>query len=145
MITYGLIQIKALLRKNPKNGRTAYFAAQEQYSNIGDAELREALKRNSNLNAGVVNAACDAIFDSVLNFICNGHSIRIANLMCLRPVLKSRPSETAAKVTSENVKKVMLRASWATAIRTLQDPSTYNFEKDGHIYPYPRPEEEPNP
>lgn len=145
MITYGLIQIKAVLRKNPKNGRTAYFAAQEQYSNIGDAELREALKRNSNLNAGVVNAACDAIFDSVLNFVCNGHSIRIANLMCLRPVLKSRPSETAAKVTSENVKKVMLRASWASAIRELQNPETYNFEKDGHIYPYPRPEEEPNP
>lgn len=145
MITYGLIQIKAILRKNPKNGRTAYFAAQEQYSNIGDAELREAIKRNSNLNAGVVNAACDAIFDSVLNFVCNGHSIRIANLMCLRPVLKCWGSETAAKVTSENIKKVMLRASWGSAIRALQDPSTYNFEKDGHIYPAPTPEEETNP
>lgn len=145
MITYGLIQIKAILRKNPKNGRTAYYAAQEQYSNIGDAELREAIKRNSNLNAGVVNAACDAIFDSVMNFVCNGHSIRIANLMCLRPVLKSRGSETAAKVTSENVKKVLLRASWGSAIRALQDPATYNFEKDGHIYPAPVPEEDTNP
>lgn len=145
MITYGLIQIKAILRKNPKNGRTAYYAAQEQYSNIGDAELREAIKRNSNLNAGIVNAACDAIFDSVLNFVCNGHSIRIANLMCLRPVLKSWGSETAAKVTSQSIKKVMLRASWASALRTLQQPNTYNFEKDGHIYPYPTPEEETKP
>lgn len=145
MITYGLIQIKALLRKNPKNGRTAYYAAQEQYSNIGDAELREAIKRNSNLSAGVVNAACDAIFDSVLNFICNGHSIRIANLMCLRPVLKGQGAETAAKLTSENIKKVVLRASWAPGIRALQDPFTYNFEMDGHIYPPPVPEEETNP
>ena len=145
MITYGLIQIKALLRKNPKNGRTAYYAAQEQYSNIGDAELREAIKRNSNLSAGVVNAACDAIFDSVMNFVCNGHSIRIANLMCLRPVLKSRASETAAKVNSEDIYKVMLRASWAPALRALQDGTTYNFEKDGHIYPAPVPEEETNP
>lgn len=145
MKAYGKIQIKAVLRKSPKNGRVNYYAAQEQYSNIGDAELREAIKRNSNLNAGIVNAACDAIFDSVLNFVCNGHSIRIANLMCLRPVLKSNGSVTAAKVSSMNIKKVILRASWAPALRVLQNPDTYNMEMDGHVYPAPVPEPEPNP
>ena len=145
MNTYGLIQMKAVLRKSPKNGKTAYYAAQEQYSNIGDAELRQAIQRNSNLSSGIVNAACDAIMDSVLNFVCNGHSIKIANLMCLRPVLKSRPAETAAKLTAFDIKKVILRASWAPALRVLQDVSTYNLEKDGHVYPAPVPEPEPNP
>ena len=145
MNTYGLIQMKAVLRKNPKNGKTAYYAAQEQYSNIGDAELRQAIQRNSNLSSGVVNAACDAIMDSVLNFVCNGHSIKIANLMCLRPVLKSRPAETAAKLAAYDIKKVILRASWAPALRVLQDVNTYNLEKDGHVYPAPVPEPEPNP
>ena len=137
--------MKAVLRKNPKNGKTAYYAAQEQYSNIGDAELRQAIQRNSNLSSGVVNAACDAIMDSVLNFVCNGHSIKIANLMCLRPVLKSRPAETAAKLAAYDIKKVILRASWAPALRVLQDVNTYNLEKDGHVYPAPVPEPEPNP
>ena len=145
MNTYGLIQMKAVLRKNPKTGKTAYYAAQEQYSNIGDAELRQAIQRNSNLSSGVVNAACDAIMDSVLNFVCNGHSIKIANLMCLRPVLKSRPAETAAKLAAYDIKKVILRASWAPALRVLQDVNTYNLEKDGHVYPAPVPEPEPNP
>lgn len=145
MNTYGLIQIKAVLRKSPKNGRTAYYAAQEQYSNIGDAELRQAIQRNSNLSSGIVNAACEAIMDSVMNFVCNGHSIKIANLMCLRPVLKSRPAETAAKLAAYDIKKVILRASWAPALRVLQNVDTYNLEKDGHIYPAPTPEEVPNP
>lgn len=145
MKAYGKIQLKAVLRKNPKNGKTAYYAAQEQYSNIGDAELRQAIQRNSNLSSGVVNAACEAIFDSVMNFICNGHSIRIANLMCLRPVLKSYPAETAAKVNANSVKRVILRASWSPALRVLQDPYTYNFEMDGHVYPPPTPVEEENP
>lgn len=145
MNTYGLIQMKAVLRKNPKNGKTAYYAAQEQYSNIGDAELRQAIKRNSNLSSGIVNAACEAIMDSVMNFVCNGHSIKIANLMCLRPVLKSRPAESAAKLAAYDIKKVILRASWAPALRVLQDVNTYNLEKDGHIYPVPVPEPEPNP
>lgn len=145
MNTYGLIQIKAVLRKSPKNGKTAYYAAQEQYSNIGDAELRQAIQRNSNLSSGIVNAACEAIMDSVMNFVCNGHSIKIANLMCLRPVLKSRPAETAAKLAFTYIKKVILRASWAPALRVLQNPDTYNLEKDGHIYPAPVPEPEPNP
>lgn len=145
MNTYGLIQIKAVLRKNPKNGRTAYYAAQEQYSNIGDAELRQAIQRNSNLSSGIVNAACEAIMDSVMNFVCNGHSIKIANLMCLRPVLKSRPAETAGKLAAYDIKKVILRASWAPALRVLQEVDTYNLEKDGHIYPAPVPEPEPEP
>ena len=145
MKAYGKIQLKAVLRKNPKNGRTAYYAAQEKYTNIGDAELREAIQRNSNLSSGIVNAACEAIMDSVLNFVCNGHSIKIANLMCLRPVLKSRPAETAAKLTFTNIKKVILRASWAPALRVLQNPDTYNMEMDGHIYPAPVPEEEVTP
>lgn len=145
MNTYGIIQIKAVLRKNPKNGHTAYYAAQEQYSNIGDAELRQAIQRNSNLSSGIVNAACEAIMDSVMNFVCNGHSIKIANLMCLRPVLKSRPAETAAKLAAYDIKKVILRASWAPALRVLQNVDTYNLEKDGHIYPAPVPEQETNP
>ena len=145
MKAYGKIQIKAVLRKSPKNGRVNYYAAQEQYSNIGDAELRQAIQRNSNLSSGIVNAACEAIMDSVMNFVCNGHSIKIANLMCLRPVLKSRPAETAAKLTFTNIKKVILRASWAPALRVLQNPDTYNMEMDGHIYPAPVPEEEPTP
>lgn len=145
MKAYGKIQLKAVLRKNPKNGRTAYYAAQEKYTNIGDAELREAIQRNSNLSSGIVNAACEAIMDSVLNFVCNGHSIKIANLMCLRPVLKSRPAETAAKLTFTNIKKVILRASWSPALRVLQNPDTYNMEMDGHVYPAPVPEEEVTP
>ena len=83
--------------------------------------------------------------DSVMNFVCNGHSIKIANLMCLRPVLKSRPAETAAKLAFTNIKKVILRASWAPALRVLQNPDTYNMEMDGHVYPAPVPEPEPEP
>lgn len=136
-----IIQIKAVLRKSPRNGRVAYYAEKESYEPIMQKGIYEAIARNSQLSPGVVHAACDAIFDSIQNWLMNGHSVEVPGLCSLRPVIHSYPVDAEAVANGTNyasfIKKVLVRASWAPEVRDLQKPNNYSFVKDGNLYPTP--------
>lgn len=141
-----IIQIKPIERKSPRNGRMAWYAAKESYEPIMQKGIYEAIARNSQLSPGVVHAACDAIFDSIQNWLMNGHSVEVPGLCSLRPVIHSRPysvqDEDDGYRADQCIKKVMVRASWAPEVRDLQKPNNYTFTRDGNLYPTP---ETPNP
>lgn len=139
-----IIQIKPIERKSPRNGRMAWYASKESYEPIMQKGIYEAIARNSQLSPGVVHAACDAIFDSIQNWLMNGHSVEVPGLCSLRPVIHSSPYtaqlEAAGSNPASTIKKVMVRASWAPQVRDLQKPDNYSFTRDGNLYPAPETE-----
>lgn len=125
-----ILRVRALQRKNPKTASMEWYFNKDKYSTIGDAQLIAAIQRNSNVPSGVVRGAVEAICDSVANFIANGHSIKVDGLFTLRPVLHSSGVATTASPKIENIKKVLVRASWDPSMRTLQSPDNYEFVAD---------------
>ena len=104
-----MIKYKPMLRKNPKNGRTAYYAAIVNEKSVGIDEIAEAIQTNCTVHRADVLAVLASLEEQVVNQLLAGNTVRLGQLGSFHLTLKSRPSETEDKVTSENVKAVMVR------------------------------------
>lgn len=124
------LQFYPIGRKNPRQtSEVNYYAQKATYSNIPTKVLLRRITENTAVPAGVVRAAVNAIVDSVANFVCNGHSVKLGDLMSLRPTVQCRGAETAIKFTALNVKRVMLRVAWGSNVVNLQKPNNYEWER----------------
>lgn len=123
------LQFYPLARKSPKDKSVSYYAQKSTYSNIPTAVLCRRIVDNTAVPPGVVRAALTAIVDSVANFVCNGHSVQLGELMSLRPTVQSKGADTAPKFKAENVKRVMVRVAWGSNVVNLQRPSNYEWER----------------
>lgn len=123
-------------RKNPPgvepSQQAKYYAQKVRYTNIGNEELLNRILENTSVPRGVIRAAIEAITDSIVNFVLNGHSVELGGLMSLRTTIQSRlqdgtqggPPSRLADST-----KLRIRAYWGNDIRKFQSPDFYNFEK----------------
>lgn len=134
-LKYKVAPIKDPISKNVK-----FYARKISYEKITGKELLARLQDNSGMKGAVLSAACIAITNCIANFVCNGHSVQIGNLMSLRPTLTSEGVETLAKFSAANIKGCRVRARWGSDIAYLQDKKNYNFIKDSETLPESKPE-----
>lgn len=127
-----LLNYYLIRRKDPNTQDPQYYAQKVQYTNIDNETLLNRIVANTSVPKGVIRAAVDAIRDSIINFVMNGHSVELGGLMSLRPTVRCRlsgfGSATHPTAVPENT-FVRLRAYWGNDVRNYQFPSNYNFEK----------------
>lgn len=124
------LKYKVVPRKNPIDNSVKFYARKISYEKITAKELLARLKDNSGMKGAVLSAACIAITNCIANFVCNGHSVQIGNLMSLRPTLTSTGVEKQIDFSAVYIKGCRVRARWGSDIAYLQDRKNYNFIKD---------------
>ena len=124
------LKYKVVPIKNPITKHVKFYARKISYEKITAKELLGRLKDNSGMKGAVLSAACIAITNCIANFVCNGHSVQIGNLMSLRPTLTSIGAETLDEYSAAYIKGCRVRARWGSDIAYLQDRRNYNFIKD---------------
>lgn len=123
------LQFYPLARRNPRDLSVRYYAQKSTYTNIPTAVLCRRIVENTAVPPGVVRAAVTAIVDSVANFVCNGHSVQLGELMSMRPTVQSEGSDSASEFKADNVKRVMVRVAWGANVVNLQRPDNYEWER----------------
>ena len=116
--------------KDPISKQVKFYARKISYEKITGKELLSRLQDNSGMKGAVLSAACIAITNCIANFVCNGHSVQIGNLMSLRPTLTSIGAETQDKFSAAYIQCCRVRARWGSDIAYLQDRKNYNFIKE---------------
>lgn len=104
-----MIKYKAMKRKNPKNGRIAYYAAVENEKSVGFDQIADAIQAECTVHRADILAVLATLEEQVISNLQAGNSVRLGQLGSFHVTLKSRPSESEDKVTSENIKAVMVR------------------------------------
>lgn len=125
------LQFYPLKRKSPWDNSVRFYAQKSTYSNIPTAVLCRRIVDNTAVPPGVVRAAVTAIVDSVANFVCNGHSVQLGELMSMRPTVQTKGAASAADFKAEMVRRVMVRVAWGSNVVNLQRPSNYEWERLG--------------
>lgn len=116
--------------KDPITKSVKFYARKISYEKITGKELLARLQDNSGMKGAVLSAACIAITNCIANFVCNGHSVQIGNLMSLRPTLTSSGADTLDGFSAASIRGCRVRARWGSDIAYLQDRRNYNFIKD---------------
>lgn len=124
------IKYKVVPIKNPIDKHVKFYARKISYEKITAKELLARLQDNSGMKGAVLSAACIAITNCIANFVCNGHSVQIGNLMSLRPTLASMGVENKDDFSAVYIQSCRVRARWGSDIAYLQSKKNYNFVKD---------------
>lgn len=124
------IRYKVVPIKNPIDKSVLFYARKISYEKITARELLARLQDNSGMKGAVLSAACIAITNCIANFVCNGHSVQIGNLMSLRPTLTSTGVDNQSDFSAAYILGCRIRARWGSDIAYLQDKRNYNFVKD---------------
>ena len=124
------LKYKVVPIKDPIDKHVKFYARKISYEKITGKELLARLQDNSGMKGAVLSAACIAITNCIANFVCNGHSVQIGNLMSLRPTLTSTGVEKQSDFSASYIAGCRVRARWGSDIAYLQDRRNYNFIKD---------------
>lgn len=124
------LKYKVVPLKDPIDKSVKFYARKISYEKITGKELLARLQDNSGMKGAVLSAACIAITNCIANFVCNGHSVQIGNLMSLRPTLTSSGASTQDKFSAAYIVGCRVRARWGSDIAFLQDRKNYNFIKE---------------
>lgn len=124
------LKYKVVPLKNPIDKTVKFYARKISYEKITGKELLARLQDNSGMKGAVLSAACIAITNCIANFVCNGHSVQIGNLMSLRPTLTSEGVGYRLDFSAAYIRACRVRARWGSDIAYLQDRRNYNFIKD---------------
>lgn len=124
------LKYKVVPLKNPIDKSVKFYARKISYEKITGKELLARLQDNSGMKGAVLSAACIAITNCIANFVCNGHSVQIGNLMSLRPTLTSQGVANKSDFTATYILGCRARARWGSDIAYLQDRKQYNFIKE---------------
>lgn len=124
------LKYKVAPLKNPIDKSVKFYARKISYEKITGKELLARLQDNSGMKGAVLSAACIAITNCIANFVCNGHSVQIGNLMSLRPTLTSTGVEKQSNFSAAYIDGCRVRARWGSDIAYLQDRKNYNFIKE---------------
>lgn len=124
------LKYKVVPLKDPISKGVKFYARKISYEKITGKELLARLQDNSGMKGAVLSAACIAITNCISNFVCNGHSVQIGNLMSLRPTLTSNGVAQQSVFSAASIKGCRVRARWGSDIAFLQDRKHYNFIKD---------------
>lgn len=121
------LKYSVVLKKNPIDKVQKYYARKISYEKITSKELLARLQDNSGMKGAVLSAACIAITNCIANFVCNGHSVQLGNLMSLRPTLSSKGAENKESFSTALIRGCRVRARWGSDIVLLQNKKNYNF------------------
>lgn len=124
------LKYKVAPLKNPIDKHVKFYARKISYEKITGKELLARLQDNSGMKGAVLSAACIAITNCIANFVCNGHSVQIGNLMSLRPTLTSTGVDKPDDFSAAYIDGCRVRARWGSDIAFLQDRKNYNFIKE---------------
>ena len=124
------LKYKVVPLKDPIDKNVKFYARKISYEKITGKELLARLQDNSGMKGAVLSAACIAITNCIANFVCNGHSVQIGNLMSLRPTLTSTGVEKKSDFSAAYIDGCRVRARWGSDIAFLQDRKNYNFIKE---------------
>lgn len=124
------LKYKVVPLKNPIDKQVKFYARKISYEKITGKELLARLQDNSGMKGAVLSAACIAITNCIANFVCNGHSVQIGNLMSLRPTLTSEGVAQQSDFSAAYIHACRVRARWGSDIAYLQDRRNYNFIKE---------------
>ena len=68
-----MIKYKAMLRKNPKNGRTAWYAAIDNEKSVGIEEVAEAIQAECTVHRADILAVLASLEEQVVNQLLAGN------------------------------------------------------------------------
>lgn len=117
-----------IAKKNPLTKVVNYYPQKKTYSNISDVQLVSRIQANTGIPAAAVNAAISAITDSVINFVLNGHSVQVGDVMSIRPTVNSFGADAPENVRADQVRRLNFRVAWGVSLKNLQNPVHYEFE-----------------
>lgn len=117
-----------IAKKNPLTKVVNYYPQKKTYSNISDVQLVSRIQANTGIPAAAVNAAISAITDSVINFVLNGHSVQVGDVMSIRPTVNSFGADAPEAVRADQVRRLNFRVAWGVSLKDLQNPVHYEFE-----------------
>lgn len=123
------LAISAVLRKNPKNNREAYYAQVKTYTCIGSDGLKEAVVRNSQIDPSVVSSVMDALATEIKNFVYNGHNIKLDGLGTFSIRYGCIPAHSVTELTGYNVKPKTIGFRMGSELRKECDINKVNFFK----------------
>ena len=121
-LKYSVVQIK-----NPVDKTIKFYARKISYEKITSKELLARLQDNSGMKGAVLSAACIAITNCIANFVCNGHSVQLGNLMSLRPTISSKGVADKQDFSTSLIRACRVRARWGSDLSFLQNKKNYNF------------------
>ena len=121
------IGISAVQRKNPRNGRLAWFAQPKTYSLIGADGMKEAVSRNSQIDPSVVSSVMNALASEIKNFVYNGHNINLDGLGTFSIRYGSYPATAASDLTGEYVKPKTIGFRMGSELRKACSLKTVQF------------------
>ena len=137
-----LLRFKVRPKKDPQTGEFMYHAVKDTYTTIEDRRLLERIAANTAVPSGVIRASVDAIFDTIMNFVLNGHSVQFGDFMNLRPAIRCKLLDEGKPFNPSRVNnvnaygrlggkslRVMIRATWRPPVRVLQKPENYEFRR----------------
>ena len=125
------IKFKPVARKSPVTKEVKFYAQKVTYSLIKSSDLMNRIKQNSAVPRGSVRFAISAILDACANFVCNGHSVQLGNMVSLRPTVQGKGVASADKYDPRVERpKVLVRAAWGSDLVKMQRPEYYTIVKD---------------
>lgn len=104
-----MIPYKVRPRKNPVSQEVKYYAASAETTPMTRDLCIEQIEKICAMTSADVKAVLDALQYVIETSCKNGISVRLGDLGSFRPVIVSDPSDKAADVKAENIKRVRVR------------------------------------
>ena len=100
------------------------------YTLITSQQLIDRIANNSGVSRSVMVGAASALFNTISNFVANGHSVTIGNLFTLRPTCVSYPLTSPDEPNPLDAFRAWrIRATFGAELREYRDISYYSFDK----------------
>lgn len=111
-----MMNYKVVARKNPMTKEVKYYAQLVLATPVRLAALAEEISQQCTVTAHDVKAVLSAMEEHILRHLLNGKSVRLGDLGSFRPTLTSEGSDSADKVTVDNVRRVRIRFRGSAAL-----------------------------
>lgn len=123
-----VIRTKKFLFKVVGQDKTAYKKRPIRYSTISADELVNAAVRNSQVSAGVMRSAMNAVLNEFHNFMLNGHSVELPGLGYFRFSFSAKAAESEEALKEKGLQMKRKRVLFRPNILIREELSAVNFE-----------------
>ena len=123
-----VIRTKKIKFKVVGQDKTAYKKRVIRYSTISADELVNAAVRNSQVSAGVMRSAMNAVLNEFHNFMLNGHSVELPGLGYFRFSFSAKSADSEEELKEKGLELKRKRVLYRPNILIREELSAINFE-----------------
>ncbi len=123
-----VIRTKKIKFKLVGQDKIAYKKRPIRYSTISADELVNAAVRNSQVSAGVMRSAMNAVLNEFHNFMLNGHSVELPGLGYFRFSFSAKMSKTPEELKEKGLKLKRKRVLYRPNILIREGLDAINYQ-----------------